>query len=322
MKEAALTLLLAGSLLIGTGSVAQAEQSPVSTDVYFVPVAFLFDNTQLTPPEGQRVFIYEGSTYVPLRFIACALNKSVEWEGSSYTVSLSEPSPAEKVTIDEYKLNRIGKSGQTGLTNPAQIVPTNIKAYFEKITYVFDGKEVRPPQQLPGFIYQDVLYVPLRFVSESLGKDIGWNQETYTVSVSTKPADTNEKAKQEPAAAPAAPVNTSTGGGGGGGAILPSKPSYESLVGDTDTKVKNLQASAQSSFTNLLNQYRAATNDTQKALLISQGWTSLSDYNAKFDAIINDLRSTLSANGYSTDVIKTYQEQYEKAKADALSGLK
>lgn len=325
MKKIALTVLLAGSLLAGTGSIAQAEQTAVSTEVYFVPVDFVFDGTELTPPEGQKGFIYEGSTYVPLRFISYALGKSVQWENSSYTVSLSEPNEADKVTIEQYKLNQRVQAGQTGSNTPSQIVPSTIAAYFENITYVFDGKQIQPSQELPGFIYQDVLYVPLRFVSESLGKNIGWNQDTYTVSVKTTSAEPNGPAttnNEEPGSLPAQPApNAPATGGGGGGGKSTSKPSYDSLIKEAETKLNNLKSSAETSFNNLLDQYLAAEDQSTKDSLLIKGLGELAQFNSSFDKIVNDLESKLSDNGYSTDVIATYRAQYEKEKAQKKAEL-
>jgi hypothetical protein len=68
----------------------------------------------------------------------------------------------------------------TGTTVYA-IEPTLAEIYFRKITYMIDGIERKPSDHMGGFIYEGSIYVPLRFVSESLKKDIGWNEETSTV---------------------------------------------------------------------------------------------------------------------------------------------
>ncbi|MDQ0902511.1 hypothetical protein QFZ80_006339 [Paenibacillus sp. V4I7] len=39
-------------------------------------------------------------------------------------------------------------------------------------------------------------YVPLRFVSESLGKEVGWNEETQTIWIGTQESNNKEQAEQ------------------------------------------------------------------------------------------------------------------------------
>ncbi|SEL78983.1 NPCBM/NEW2 domain-containing protein [Paenibacillus sp. OK003] len=66
-------------------------------------------------------------------------------------------------------------------TSAYAMEPTMTEIYLRKITYMFDGIEKKPPQGSEGFIYQGSIYVPLRFVSESMNKDIGWDDTKSTV---------------------------------------------------------------------------------------------------------------------------------------------
>ncbi|CAG7651490.1 NPCBM/NEW2 domain-containing protein [Paenibacillus allorhizosphaerae] len=67
-----------------TGSVAYAA-NPTSIEVYFKDLKYKIDGLDKTPSEGQG-FIYEGTTYVPLRFIGESLGKNVEWDGDTETI--------------------------------------------------------------------------------------------------------------------------------------------------------------------------------------------------------------------------------------------
>ncbi|MFK7692501.1 peptidylprolyl isomerase [Paenibacillus sp. HJGM_3] len=58
---------------------------------------------------------------------------------------------------------------------------TDIGVYFRELKFVFDGMEKAPPEGQQGFIYNDTTYVPLRFVSESLGKDVNFDNDTGTI---------------------------------------------------------------------------------------------------------------------------------------------
>jgi hypothetical protein len=57
---------------------------------------------------------------------------------------------------------------------------TTIEVFFNNIKIMVDGVEKQPAGVRP-FIYEGSTYVPLRFVSDALGKEIGWNEKTQTV---------------------------------------------------------------------------------------------------------------------------------------------
>ena len=53
--------------IMGFSAQANAAQAPTDVDVYQIPMHFTFDGEEYAPPEGQQGFIYEGTTYVPIR---------------------------------------------------------------------------------------------------------------------------------------------------------------------------------------------------------------------------------------------------------------
>jgi len=60
---------------------------------------------------------------------------------------------------------------------------TNIEVFFQPLKYFFDGIEKKAPQDQQGFVYKGTTYVPLRFVSESLGKKVGYEGKTSSIYV-------------------------------------------------------------------------------------------------------------------------------------------
>jgi len=64
----------------------------------------------------------------------------------------------------------------------------NAEIIIEKLPlkYIFNGVEKTPVEGEEGFIYNDRTYVPIRFISESLGKEVLWNEENYTIDISDK----------------------------------------------------------------------------------------------------------------------------------------
>lgn len=85
MKE--MKSFIAGFLicaLIMGGTVAFAAGG-TQIEVYFKNIKYKFDGIEKKPSEGQG-FVYDGTTYVPLRFVGEALGKEVQWDGDNETI--------------------------------------------------------------------------------------------------------------------------------------------------------------------------------------------------------------------------------------------
>ncbi|MCR8631563.1 copper amine oxidase N-terminal domain-containing protein [Paenibacillus radicis (ex Xue et al. 2023)] len=91
----------------------------------------------------------------------------------------------------------------SSLTYAADAV--GIDVYFRNIKYYFNGENKQPPQDLQGFIYKNTTYVPLRFLSESLGKPVSWDDATSSIYVGDKPVEnptpSEENKKSSPGSA-------------------------------------------------------------------------------------------------------------------------
>ncbi|WP_246066892.1 stalk domain-containing protein [Paenibacillus koleovorans] len=64
---------------------------------------------------------------------------------------------------------------------------TGIEVYFRELKYYFDGVRKEPPPEQQGFLYKDTTYVPLRFLTEALGKPVGWDDATSSIFVGERP---------------------------------------------------------------------------------------------------------------------------------------
>jgi cyclophilin family peptidyl-prolyl cis-trans isomerase len=78
------------SLLVGiaigvtlSGTVVSASGSTI--EVYFKNLRMMFDGVEKAP-EDKPVFIYEGTTYVPLRFIGESMGKLVQYDANNETI--------------------------------------------------------------------------------------------------------------------------------------------------------------------------------------------------------------------------------------------
>ncbi|KAB3527289.1 FMN-binding protein [Alkaliphilus serpentinus] len=85
MKRFIAGLLIGASLMSGV-----AYASGGKFEVAFQAVQFYFDGVQKSPMGNQGVFIHQGTTYVPIRFISENLGKEVIWDGKNKAVLINE----------------------------------------------------------------------------------------------------------------------------------------------------------------------------------------------------------------------------------------
>ncbi len=116
----------------------------------------LFENTKLYVNGkrigvNEKIFIIDGSTYVPLRCGAEALGAEVSWDGEDKKAIISQ------------------KDTKINLRVNSSVADVN-------------GEE----QKLPGevFIYSDRTYIPVRFIAENLGAEVIWDSKWKRVLVS------------------------------------------------------------------------------------------------------------------------------------------
>lgn len=304
------------ALVMGISAQVSAAQAPMDVDVYQVPMHFTFDGKEYAPPVDQQGFIYEGTTYVPIRFISYSLDKAVNWDPNTYTVTIAEPKTTEKINISEYKLNTRVFSKSNEKFDKSKLAPSNLKVYKEKINYVFDGVKKSPSDELPGYIVDGSLFVPIRFFSEFVGKTINWDSETYTVSAVTKEEKKPEVKLPEvtkPVTTP--PIVGGAGGGGGGGSTI--KASEASIKADAEAKMAQLKADAKAALQALYDQYKANPSPS----LIAEGFAKVEQIDNQFAQINSDTKAKLSENGYDTSITDTYKDQYEQMKDDELAKI-
>lgn len=108
------------------------------------------DHVKLLPDVSP--YLENDRTFVPIRFVAEALKANIEWDGSKATAIIKG-------------------NGQT------ISLPVGSKtAYVNGTAYNVDATIK---------LYQDRVFVPLRFVSEVLQSKVEWNQSNYSVNITT-----------------------------------------------------------------------------------------------------------------------------------------
>lgn len=352
-----LAAVTVSAMLFGAAGVVSAEQSQKGISVYHANFKFVLSGKAIKPPVGQEAFLYQNSTYVPLRFIAYAYGKAVSWDSASYTVSLSNPNDTEQGEIQSYQEERELGAKLIPTPDDVNLLQDDIDVYFENVKYVFDGISKEPPEGLPGLIYKDTLYVPLRFMAESLGEEVGWDPATYTISMqggaSHPPADQGSPGGNAGGGASGSGAGgasggsssgssggtggsgASTGTGSGGGASSGSGSSSGSSGSGSSTTTKSkdelvlaavaqlysLQSTVKDQFLSLKEQYLAAS-DADKPAIKAKAEALLEKTDSQVASILSGLKSKLTAAGYDTAVVDEIQAAYEKVKSEQISNLK
>lgn len=111
----------------------------------------------------QPAIIDNGRTLVPIRFISEALKYEVEWDDDDREVEI-ENDNAKKGEVEKVTL-KIGEK----------------RAKIE----IEDGEDRYIDLEVAPAIRNDRTYVPLRFVSETFGHNVDWNNDTRTVIINT-----------------------------------------------------------------------------------------------------------------------------------------
>ncbi|OKP88579.1 hypothetical protein A3844_07760 [Paenibacillus helianthi] len=285
-----------------------------SIKVQNMNVQMVFDGVSMTPPSGQLVFMHNNTTYVPLRFMSYALQKSVSWDAKNLKVTVVEPTSTELVVIKEYLMNA-GTSQNTSLKS-AILQPL-------KTSFSFNGSAKNLPAGQSSYILNGALYVPLRFLSESVGNVITWDQKAKTITAISK-AYQEQKSTSGGNVEPKPTASTKPSQAGSSDET--GKVSYESITSATEAKLTALKSQSESTLVSIAMEYVSAKDEASRASIKAKGLAQLSSFTASFNSIVAEAEQQLKANGYSTDIISQYRAAFEaqlqagKSLAEGLAG--
>jgi uncharacterized membrane protein YkoI len=159
---------------------AQAASKAVSTITGELRpnVTVLIDGTARTfyNVQGQAVYplFYNGTHYLPVRAIGELMGKNVNWDESSLTISLAGSRTSEAVTGT--KTNESRRS-VTAESRPDFTITVDgvIQIFYDE-----QDKRVYP------LLYNGTTYLPVRAISEMMGKSVTWNESTMTIALNTR----------------------------------------------------------------------------------------------------------------------------------------
>ncbi len=135
------------------------------------------DGKVIAFPDAQPFIDASGRTQVPARFVSQALGGAVSWNAALKTVTIIRGEDTITLTIGESR------------------------AFLNNVEKKFDTK---------ALIKNDRSFVPLRFVSETLGAKVEWHPDTSTVEITNGLEDRTENGTQN-INGYIVPVNTGSG---------------------------------------------------------------------------------------------------------------
>lgn len=312
-KVSLAALILTFVLLFQVG-LASAATSTVKVESQ--EVELVFDGKTLVIPQGQYVFAIKGTNYVPLRFFSYALQKNVKWDSTTGTVSVTEPSVQEAKILNEYLVNATGNEGQASSKGGAKVAVAPIEAKFN-----FEGTLKPIPSGQSAYSLSGTIYVPVRFMSQSVGIDIKWNKggkiqaespeykaEHGSGSTGTGGETTTDPGKEaKPDKETNLVVTPGGGGGGGGGGTL----TYESITTSTESSLQSLKQSCMNQLMPIGLQLVEATESAVKQQLMSDINGIIAQCTTQFDQLVAQAEAQLTANGHSTSIIADYRKAFQ-----------
>ncbi|WP_338554187.1 stalk domain-containing protein [Paenibacillus sp. KS-LC4] len=334
-----LCLLLPYTALAEGGSSGSSSNQVINAKPLIVDLAF--DGQKLALPSGQYVFVYKSRTYVPVRFVSYALQKTVKWSSESATVTVAEPTAEEASALKEQLAGMLANKADNAEVSAA---PALLRLAPVQAAFVFEGKEQDLPVNQSAFYYKGSIYVPIRFMAEALDATIKWDStgavtgETAAYQQEKAEADGSEGGGVDSAVSGGTQPGTaegnqtgiggsgqpSTGGStqpGSGGGIIDNTPklAYEVITSEAEAKLETLKNEATSTLTNLYMAFVGARDEATKEQVKLQAKTEVARINSDFEAILADTSARLTANGHSTAVIAEYRAAFEKDLATVLS---
>ncbi|WP_217597011.1 copper amine oxidase N-terminal domain-containing protein [Cohnella sp. GbtcB17] len=136
-------LLAAGTAASSGGSAAQAAAAPK-------PVKLVVNGNEIAAGTAAPYLDASGSVFVPLRMVSQLLKSYVDWDGPKKLVSVYAPNRTVKLTL----------GSKTAQLNDKSIA-----------------------LNAPALMKNNTVYVPVRFVAQSLGAAVKWQSAQRTVTI-------------------------------------------------------------------------------------------------------------------------------------------
>jgi hypothetical protein len=172
--------LAAGLLLAALPVSGLAASGRKTVDVTYRDIKLVIDGVTVTPRDAAgrfaEPFLIGGTTYLPLRAVAEALDMEVAWQDGAGAVTIVSKAGAPQPSAP-------------GDGTPGTVGKKTVDITYRDIKLYVDGLPVIPRDAagavVEPFLLNDTVYLPLRAVAEALGRSVGWDQSANTASVTS-----------------------------------------------------------------------------------------------------------------------------------------
>ena len=175
-------LLLTLCMLMSLSITSFASQATASIEITYRDILITLDGSEIVPVDANgnytEPFIFDGTTYLPVRGVASALGLNVTWDDATSTAELTSGGKLAE--------NASPAAGTEGTQTKT--------ATYRDIKITIDGNEISPKDAngniVEPFIIDGTTYLPVRAIAEALGLSVAWEDQTNTVVLSSDVSDT------------------------------------------------------------------------------------------------------------------------------------
>ncbi len=190
-KPGFITISIIIAIIMSMATPAFAASKDVSKQItaYFTSggksISVYINDTQIIPRDGNGNQVYpftvDGTTYLPVRAVASALGKTVTWDGTTASVKIDDSATATTT-----------QNNDTSKPNTDSV--KQLTAYYtsggKTISIYINGTKLTPKDGngkiVDPFTVDGTTYLPVRAISEALGKDVKWDGSTASVKITDK----------------------------------------------------------------------------------------------------------------------------------------
>ena len=181
LVKSGVSLVLSASLLLGSNTVLASDGGGTQADDFVnIEISrgvniYINDNIFKTyNVKGNEVipFIYDGTTYLPIRAISEIFGATVSWDDATKSVYIETKENEITSTENDYV--------------PKTMYKETVTAYRNVNLYI--NNELHVPENVKGnevdvFLIDGTTYVPARYISNIYGVDIAWENSTKSVYI-------------------------------------------------------------------------------------------------------------------------------------------
>lgn len=184
--------VLTGCFALGAGA-AEAKLASGSVNIH-TGVRISVDGKEFVPVDSDgapvEVFLYNGTTYLPVRGISNLFGLGIEWDNETKSVYLGSRDGKE---LAKYSGTASAEASPFTFASKTITVHTGVSIYY--------NDEYFHPTDSEGFsvevfLYNGTTYLPVRAISQLMNAGIDWDQTTKTVLLSM--ADKEPEVPAEP----------------------------------------------------------------------------------------------------------------------------